>query len=243
MTAQRNRILWWLYQPWKWLVAIPVALVATVVCGTLVVLGSAVVGPRIAGKLGPVWARIIAFATPAAIHVAGREHLVDGQSYVIVANHLSMYDIIALYGWVGLDFRWVIKAELRKVPFIGSGCAALGHVFVDRRNTDAARAAIGEVRDKISNGTCIIFFAEGTRSSTGQLLPFKKGAFRMAVDLDLPVLPVTLRHTNRLLPNKTLDLFPGRVELVFHQPIKHGEGSDRAIRLRDQTREAIASAL
>lgn len=243
MSARRNNILWWLYQPWKWLVAIPVAVLATVVCGTLVVIGASIFGPKVAGHLGPVWARVIAWFTPVRIEFSGREHIVPGQSYVIVANHLSMYDIIALYGWLGLDFRWVIKAELRKAPFIGSGCAALGHVFVDRKNTDAARAAIDEVRSKISNGTCIIFFAEGTRSSSGQLLPFKKGAFRMAVDLDLPVLPITLRKTNEVLPNKTLDLMPGKIEMIFHEPIRHQGGTARAVKLRDKTRDAIASAL
>lgn len=199
---------------------------------------------RMADRMGVYWARVNAAIAPMRVTVEGRENAVPGQSYVIVANHQSQFDIFALYGWLGLDFRWVMKQELRNVPFLGPACHRIGHVFIDRSNSEAARASISAAREQLRGGTSILFFPEGTRSLDGRLLPFRKGAFHLALELGLPVLPVSVVGTRHILPPRTLSLFPGRAKLVVHPPIEaRGDVAEPAQDLLVRARAAIESAL
>lgn len=216
-----RNILYILYQPYKWLIMVPVAGVSTVFFGCLAAVSAVLVGPRFGNKVsGWPWARLNAFLTPMPVTVVGREHIDPEQSYVIVANHHSPYDIYVLYGWLGIDFKWVLKQELRRVPGLGIGCEKLGHIYVDRSNSRAAIRSIQAAKKRITRGTSVIFFAEGTFSKGPKLLPFKKGAFRMALDLGLPILPVTIVGTREIQPGGTWQLFPGRAKLIVHQPVE-----------------------
>ena len=134
--------------------------------------------------------------------------------------------------------------ELRKVPVIGYICEKMEHIFIDRSNQKAAIASINQAKKKIVTGTSVIFFPEGTRSSDGNIGPFKKGAFRLAVDLGLPILPVTIIGTNDVLPKGTLDLFPGTVSMTVHPPIQaSGYDRDNLEPLIKKVRTVIASEL
>jgi 1-acyl-sn-glycerol-3-phosphate acyltransferase len=214
-----KKLLWLLYQPYKYLVFLPVLLLSTVITGTLVMLLIPVVGARAAGTLATVWARVNSYATPMFLTVRGRENIDPRQSYVVVANHQSQFDIFALYGWLGIDIKWVMKMELRKVPIIGIACERLGHIYIDRSNTEAAIRTIRDAKKKVTDGTSVIFFPEGTRSRSEKMLPFKKGAFKMALDLGVPILPVCISGTRNILPPSTLNLFPGRANMWIHPPI------------------------
>jgi 1-acyl-sn-glycerol-3-phosphate acyltransferase len=163
---------------------------------------------------------------------------------VIVANHQSHYDIFLLYGWLGVDFKWVMKQELRKAPMIGIACDRLGHIFVDRSNREAAIASLETAKDRIREGTSVFFFPEGTRSRDGELQSFKKGAFRMAMDLNLPILPITLVGTRRIMPPDSLDIFPGAARMIIHPPVAISpfRDNDRG-ELMTVVRRAIESGL
>jgi 1-acyl-sn-glycerol-3-phosphate acyltransferase len=234
---------WWLYQPYKWLVVGPVLAISTLVFGGLAVALSPVLSPRRAGALcGVPWARINARVTPMAVAVVGQGNIDRGQSYVVVGNHTSLYDILLVYGWLGVDFRWVMKTELRKVPGLGVACERLGHIFVDRSSPRAALATLETARRRIAEGASVLFFPEGTRSPDGTLGPFKRGAFRMALDLGLPILPVTIRGTREILAPGSRDLRPGRARLVIHPPISTaGWSPDRLPELMALTRETIGA--
>lgn len=242
---KRSGIAWWLYQPYKYLVFAPVAGLVTASQATLALVLSLVTSPRTASRLSGVpWARILAFFAPMRVRVEGRENIDPQQSYVLVSNHQSQFDIFLLYGWLGVDFKWVMKQELRSVPGIGVACDHLGHIFIDRSNHAAAMATLEEAKKKIVDGTSVIFFPEGTRSRDGKLIQFKKGAFRMAVDLGLPILPLTVTGTRNVLPAGTSDLMPGSARLIIHPPIPvEGLTAADCSRLSDQVREVIASAL
>lgn len=215
-----RKILYLLYQPYKWLVMVPVAGISTVFFGLLAAGSAVLVSPRFGNKIsGWPWARLNAFLTPMPVTVVGREQIAPDKSYVIVANHQSPYDIYVLYGWLGIDFKWVLKQELRKVPGLGIGCEKLGHIYVDRSNGRAAVRSIKAAKKRIVPGTSVIFFAEGTFSKGPRLLPFKKGAFRTAIDLGLPILPVTIVGTREILPGGTWELFPGKAKLIVHEPV------------------------
>lgn len=206
---------------------------------------SLVTSPRTASRLSAVpWARILASAAPMRVRVEGRENIDPQQSYVLVSNHQSQFDIFLLYGWLGVDFKWVMKQELRTVPGIGVACDRLGHIFVDRSNHTAAMASLEEAKKKIINGTSVMFFPEGTRSRDGKLMQFKRGAFRMAVDLGLPILPLTVTGTRNVLPAGTSDLMPGSARLIIHPPIPvEGLTAADCSHLSSQVREVIASGL
>jgi 1-acyl-sn-glycerol-3-phosphate acyltransferase len=146
-----------------------------------------------------------------------------------VANHQSQYDIVALYGWLGIDFRWVMKQELRKIPALGYASEKIGHIFIDRSNTKKAMESLENAKAKIKDGTSVIFFPEGTRSKTGELGKFKKGAFKMACDLGLPILPVTINGTREIIQTKSLLLYPGKALITIHAPIPTTDKTDSAL--------------
>ncbi|HKX56225.1 MAG TPA: lysophospholipid acyltransferase family protein, partial [Xanthomonadales bacterium] len=178
-----HSVLYWLYQPYAWLVFAPIAILLTLLFSLLTIMASMLINSSFAGSTFPVvWARLVARLTPMAVTVNGGEHADPQRSYVVVCNHQSQYDILLVYGWLKLNLKWVMKKELRKIPGLGLGCEKAGHIFVDRSNPRAARTAVMEALERLGNGVGILFFVEGTRSSDGRLLPFKKGAFRLAVE-------------------------------------------------------------
>ena len=236
---------WWLYQPYKWLVFAPLMGLVTAMFATLAVVMPFFSSPLLVSRVtGVPWARVLAWLIPMRVQVEGREHVDPHQSYVLVSNHQSQCDILVLYGWLGIDFKWVMKQELRRVLGIGVACERLGHIFIDRFDHASALATLESAKTKIVDGTSVIFFPEGTRSRDGKLRPFKKGAFRMAIDLGLPILPLTVTGTRDLLPTGTRDLMPGSVRLIIHPPIAvDGLGSHDCARLSAEVRDIIASGL
>jgi 1-acyl-sn-glycerol-3-phosphate acyltransferase len=242
---KRRGLGWWLYQPYKYLVFVPAVGLVTASQATAALVLSFVTSPRTASRLSAVpWARILAFMAPMRVVVEGRENIDPQQSYVLVSNHQSQFDIFMLYGWLGVDFKWVMKQELRSVLGIGMACDRLGHIFIDRSNHTAAMATLEAAKKKIVDGTSVMFFPEGTRSRDGKLMRFKKGAFRMAVDLGLPILPLTVTGTRDVLPAGTSDLLPGSARLIIHEPISvDGLTATDCPHLSNQVREVIASGL
>jgi 1-acyl-sn-glycerol-3-phosphate acyltransferase len=236
---------WWVYQPYKWLAVGPVLVTSTLVFGGLAVALSLVLSPRRVGALcGVPWARLNARVTPMAVEVVGRAHLERGRSYVVASNHQSLYDILLVYGWLGIDFRWVMKEELRGIPGLGASCERMGHIFVDRSSPVAASRTLETARARVAEGASVLFFPEGTRSPDGKLGAFKRGAFRMALDLGLPILPMTIVGTRRILPPGSRDLRPGRAKLVIHPPIETADWSpERLPELIELARETIAAPL
>ncbi|QTA80983.1 Putative 1-acyl-sn-glycerol-3-phosphate acyltransferase [Desulfonema limicola] len=236
-----KKILKLIYQPYKWLFFAPFFFISTFFFGTLAVLLCMIFDPRLPSFLcGSTWARLNGWLTPMFVKIIGKDNIDKNQSYIIAANHQSQYDIFLLYGWLGIDFKWVMKQELRKIPFIGISCEKIGHIFINRFDKKAAVAAINAAKKKIINGTSVIFFPEGTRSRTGELGSFKKGAFKMALDLELPILPVTIIGTRNILPPDTVDLFPGTAVMIIHKPVSVKDYNEDDLQtLSDKVRNII----
>jgi len=238
-------LLRWPYQAYYWLLFAPVVfLVLTPAFFALTLLAS-FLWPAKAARVGVPWARCIAALIPMRVERRGLEHIDPSQSYVIIVNHQSVTDVIALYAWMSVDFRWVMKQELRKIPLIGGGCARMGHVFIDRSDRSKAIASLEAAREQLVDGVSILFFPEGTRADTPALQPFKKGAFRMAIDLQLPLLPITLNRTGEIMPARAFSLQrPGKAELIVHPPIPvEGLDHDDIPALMARGRDAISSGL
>ena len=136
-----------------------------------------------------------------------------------------------------------MKKEIKKYPGVGFGSQAVGHIFVDRSSTAEALKSINAAKEKIKDGTSVIFFPEGTRSKTRELLPFKKGAFRFAFDLGLPILPVTINGTDKVFPADTWNLMPGKIDIIVHPAIDiHQYKEDDILQVMAHTRKVIATS-
>lgn len=233
-----------LYQIYKFVIYIPFLLFWTLLnfCGVVVV---APFSPRAASRwFGGNWGRGLLWAVPTWPRISGTENIDPGTPYIVVANHLSLIDIPTLYGWLPLDLKWIMKKEVRRIPVIGAATAMLGHIFLDRGNHDAAVRELQQVKENLQPGTSILFFPEGTRSRNGKLQAFKLGAFHMARDLDVPILPVTLMETNGILTPDTMDLHPGSARMIIHPAIGLEQiRSSSPEELRDLSRKIISSVL
>ena len=232
-----------LYQPYKWLVYVPLMVSSTIICSFLAAVTAMLFSPRLGSFFGKMWAKSSGLLTPMFVKVSGKENIKKNESYVIVANHQSQYDIFVLYGWLGIDFRWIMKKELRNAPFIGYASAKVGHIFIDRSSPMAALKSIEDAKKQLKNGTSVVIFPEGTRSRTGKLKKFKKGAFKIAHQLDLPILPVTLVGTNDIMGSGFLNVMPGKVRLIIHEPIDVRKYKDKHSELMEITRSVIESGL
>lgn len=232
-----------LYQPYKWLVYVPLMVSSTIICSFLAAVTAMLFSPRLGSFFGKMWAKSSGLLTPMFVKVSGKENIKKNESYVIVANHQSQYDIFVLYGWLGIDFRWIMKKELRNAPFIGYASAKVGHIFIDRSSPVAAMKSIEDAKKQLKNGTSVVIFPEGTRSRKGKLRKFKKGAFKIAHQLDLPILPVTLVGTNKIMGPGFLNVMPGKVKLIIHKPIDVKEYKDKPDELMKITRDTVEAGL
>ena len=188
------------YIIYQYLIAWPILCVLTVFTAVFTVCTVHWRNAEFVHKVQQFWSRSFLWLMFLPVTVEGAEHIRQGQSYVFVSNHQSMFDVWLIYGWLPMIFKWLMKAELRKVPFVGIGCKAAGHIFIDRRNAKAAVESLHEVEKQLVNGVSTVIFPEGTRSLNGEVGRFKRGAFQIAIDLGLPVIPLSLDGCFEALP-------------------------------------------
>jgi 1-acyl-sn-glycerol-3-phosphate acyltransferase len=238
-----RKIAYILYQPYKWLFFIPFAFLLTLLFGLLAVTFSTLYNQKTGSYIGgAIWSRTIAFFTPMVVKVEGRDNIDTNQSYIVTPNHQSMYDVFTLYGWIGIDIRWIMKKELRKIPGVGIGSEKVGHIFLDRSNQRAALKSLEQAKQKLTGGSSVVIFPEGTRGDGKNLLPFKRGAFKLAMELGLPILPVKISGTSKILHGKAkLDILPGKAKLKILEPIDISTYSEENIKeLMDKVRQALS---
>lgn len=212
-----NKLFYNLYQ---YFVALPIIVVVTIIVAILTIILSPIMpNSDVAYFPARWWGRIVCYLLLIRVNVVGLDKINLQQSYVIVANHQSIFDIFAIYGWLPTIFKWIMKTELRRIPLVGRACESVGHIFIDRSNPVASRKSIERAEKQLINGVSVVIFPEGTRTKTGAMSKFKKGAFRIATDLSLPILPVTIRGAFERLPRNTFNVYPGTIEMIFHDPI------------------------
>lgn len=217
------RPFYWL---WQYLIGWPLLVVLTVFTAVFTVCTVFWKNAEFVHKVQQFWSRSFFWLMFLPVSVDGQEHIVPGQSYVFVANHQSMFDVWLVYGWLPVIFKWLMKAELRKVPFVGTGCKAAGHIFIDRRSTKAAMESLKEVEKQLVNGVCTVIFPEGTRSLNGEVGRFKRGAFQIAWDLGLPIIPLSLDGCYEVLPKGKPFVYRAPVHMHIGEPIDLKQFSD-----------------
>lgn len=233
-----------LYYIYFILIACPLLLVTTVLVCLTIIIGTAIGNGSFWGYYpAMIWGKIFCLLSLVRVSVKGRENIDKLTSYVFVANHQGAYDIFSVYGYLGHNFKWMMKKSLRKILLVGYTCHKSGHIFVDRSSPAAIRSTIETAKERLRNGMSLVVFPEGSRTFTGKMGPFKKGAYQLALEFNLPLVPVTIDGSFKVMPRTSKLPRPGHIVLTIHKPIS--APSDEAARneVMDLTRTAIESGL
>jgi len=193
-------------------------------------------------RVGRCWSKGLVLICGISLRVQGADLMIPGQHYIYVSNHASLLDIPVLTAGIPDQFRIVYKKELEKIPILGWGLKWGSYIGIDRGNSVDARKSLDEAIDKIRRGASVLLYAEGTRTLDGKLQAFKRGAFNLALNAGIPVVPVTLNGTFRLLRKSSLAIHPGPAEIIFGPPIDVGKehGKEAELRLMKKVHEMIA---
>jgi 1-acyl-sn-glycerol-3-phosphate acyltransferase len=191
------------------------------------------------------WSGAIVRRASIDLHVAGAEHAKRGESFVLMSNHQSLYDVPVIYQALDRRIRMVAKKELFRVPLWGRAMHRAGFISLDRQSRERSRQTLLASADVLQAGTSIWIAPEGTRSKDGTLGPFRKGGFHLALQSGCRILPITIIGTRAVLPAKSAHVTDGcTVNVVIHPPIDPRDfGEERREQLIERVRGAIASAL
>ena len=217
------------------------AAIATIILGiSVMVAGMLSRTGNLAFSISKLWAYIMLAVSFVRTEIKNKDKILKGKSYIIISNHQSFCDIIALVTTLGIQYRWFIKKEILKTPIFGYALYASRNIFIDRSNTARAIESINKGIDRLPRDVSIMVFPEGTRSPDGQIHEFKKGGFVTAVRRKIPILPVTVNGSRRVLPKKSLTLKPGKIQVVIGDPIDtSGYTTDTVQELIDKTRQVV----
>ena len=194
--------------------------VATLVFGLLAIGTSFVTrSGNLPHRVGRAWAQSIMRVGRMRVHVKGLANIEAHRSYIYMANHTSNFDIPVLLGYLPVQFRWLAKAELFRIPIFGYAMHRCGYISIDRFNHAAAVKSLSTAARRIREGVSVLIFPEGTRSWDGQVGPFKKGGFVVAVDAGVPIVPVFIRGTRTIMPKGKRLITPGSVTMEIFSPV------------------------
>lgn len=224
----------------------PLAIIISTIIFILIIIMTPIAGESKWGYYpGRVLGRIMCILALTRVKIIGNEHIDPSKSYIFVANHQSMFDIFLVYGYLNAKFKWIMKQELRKTPLLGKACESMGHIFVDRSSPMRAQKSLEEAKTRLLQGNNSIFlFPEGTRSANGEIGRFKRGAFTIARDLHLPIIPVTISGAHKVLPKGGWYITPGTITMTIHNPIDTTNlNDDNLNETIDQIKTTVESAL
>ncbi|MCX7856732.1 MAG: 1-acyl-sn-glycerol-3-phosphate acyltransferase [Deltaproteobacteria bacterium] len=190
-----------------------------------------------------LWARLFLHAGGIKVSISGKEHFISSPS-IFISNHQSALDIFVLLASLPVSFRFVAKRELFQIPFMGWAMKCVGHISIDRHSLKESKKALEEAAQKIQKGLNVLIFPEGTRSTDGKLLPFKKGAFHLVNLAKVPVIPLAIYGSHILMPKgKILPVKAGTVWIEVGEPIYQREDQIRKNELADKVRQEVENLL
>lgn len=234
-----------LYRIYQICIALPILLVLTILTALTTIIGSFIGGAHFWGyHPGKIWSRLVCYILLIPVKINRNKQLKKNQSYIFVANHQGAFDIFLIYGFIGRNFKWMMKKSLRSIPFVGKACQSAGHIFVDKSGPKKIQETIDLARHSLRDGTSLVVFPEGRRTFTGKMGPFKKGAFQLADELQLPIVPLTIDGSFDVLPRTGKFIKWHRMTLTMHDPIyPQGIGPEDIKETMEKAYEAIQSNL
>lgn len=210
-----------LYKVYQLCIAAPLIILATILTALVTIVGGLFNAHFWGYYPGKLWSRFVCRILLLPVKVEGREFIDHKQSYVFVSNHQGPMDIFLIYGFLGRNFKWMMKKSLQKIPLVGYACVKAGFIFVDKSGPKKIQETIAHARKTLRGGTSLVVFPEGSRTYTGHMGMFKKGAFQLADELQLPVVPVTIDGSFEVLSRMEGVNFVHhhRMRLLIHKPI------------------------
>lgn len=229
---------------YQWLIALPIMLVLTILTAVTTIVGS-LLGSKHWAPYYPahLWSQCFCYIMFVRVTVEGKENIDANTSYVFVANHQGAYDIFTIYGFLGHQFRWMMKKSLERIPFVGLACKKAGHIMVDRSSPSAVKRTMEIAERQLKDGMSLVVFPEGARSWNGKMRSFKKGAFKLATEFRLPIVPLTIDGSFNVLPRTTYCITPGHIKLIIHKPIPVGIDGHNLDMVMQESFESIQSGL
>ena len=197
---------------------------------------------QVGRRIGRRWAKILLYLSGVKITIIGAENIVAGKPQLFMANHQSDFDILICMAGIPADFVWTAKKELFRIPIFGQAMRASGFVEIDRQDREKAIKNLDRAAEKLQSGVSVAAFPEGTRSRDGKLLPFKQGMFYLAIQTGIPLVPVTIIGSGKIMSKKSWQVKRGEIIMVIGKPIDVGDYTieTRAL-LMDRVRDIIAA--
>lgn len=190
------------------------------------------------------WARSIIWASGCPLVVHGRENVRDGVPQVVASNHISWFDVFALASVIEVPYHFVAKKELMKVPLFGRAMEAAGHITIDRSNRERAIASLRAAGEKIRRSPgAVVIFPEGTRSRSGRLMPFKKGAFVLAAESRVAIVPAAIAGSFEIMRKGSWRINQRTIHIHFLPPIPPDEVKALAASGSDALMDAVRSRI
>ncbi len=237
----------YIYRIYQIIVALPIILVLTILTSLTTSVGCLVGNGHFWGYYpAKLWAAAILKVLLLPVKVTGRENLKKGESYVFVSNHQGAFDIFLIFGHLGRNFKWMMKHQLRKVPFVGFACEMSHQIFVDKRGPSKVKETYDKARHTLKDGMSVVVFPEGSRTFTGHMGKFKRGAFMLADELQLPVVPLTINGSFDTMPrtSKWYWVKWHRLTLTIHPPLyPETRGAENINKMMEESYREISSGL
>lgn len=237
-----------LYFIYEFVIILPVFFVITLIAGFVTTVGCMCGFGKYMGYWpGVIWGKLTLWLCFCPFSVEGREKIDKNTSYIFVPNHQGAFDIFLLYAGLGHDFRWMLRKGIKKIPVAGISCEKAGQIWVDERGTTGMLHTFRQALNTLKGGTSLVIFPEGTRTATGHLNRFKKGAFTLAAMLKMPVVPITIEGPYQIMKKGTFLIHPHRLRIIIHDPlpaVTKAEGQEAGIqRLLHDSQQVIAESL
>lgn len=251
-----------LYRIYQTIILAPIVIITTVLTGSIAAVVCPCTGwlkralPFKAGiitrpdwwalNLSRLWARIIIRTALLHVEVYGKENIPHNTSCVFIANHQGAFDIFLVCGYLNTEIRWVMKRSLEKIPFLGIACRHAGYIFVDKGNPGKVRATYRHTEEALKHGASVMMFPEGARTFNGHMIPFRRGAFTLANELQLPVVPMTINGSFDIMPRQRDWKYIHRhtMTLTIHKPLHPiSNGSDNIHYLLNESYRTINAAV
>ena len=186
------------------------------------------------------WARVILFVCGVKLEVKGLEDIDQDRAYIYVSNHQGAFDIFTVLAGLRVNFRFILKKELMKIPLLGYAMSRVGHISIDRADIRKAVKGMDRAAEKAREGISILMFPEGTRSENGDVKAFKKGAYQVALKSGCDIVPIAISGSKDVVPKGSMRINSGKIRLSIGNPIPIKDYTKKDIdQLIAKSREAI----
>lgn len=173
-------------------------------------------------RIARFWAKILLCLFRTKVEIIGKDNVTTERPQIFMANHQGDFDILIFLAHIAVDFLWTAKKELFRVPVFGRAMRIAGHIEIDRQDHEKAIKGLEVAAEKINKSISIATFPEGTRSKDGKILPFKQGMFYLAIQMGVPIVPVTIIGSDKIMPKGSLKVRRGEIIMVIDKPVETG---------------------